>query len=257
MHNGCAFGRRQRAVFARPLYARAVKRINTLLTPRNRRSGLFPRVFFFLSSTPLVTYRCLRILLANLSTLCFARYIKARESSDALKNSTLPPPPFYRFRTALRVFICQRVNAANEISSPPSSFWMQPLCTDKFERCIMETFRTGSVTGCNGKNVTLPVARPQIDTPNSTRESIRNNQQQGGRGGGDRRVTVSIHYPRFQFHLYISPRRGGEREELTYYHNLTAGRCDESRGAIICIAPLSKIRVRRILGSFESSDEEG
>lgn len=47
MHNGCAFGRRQRAVFARPLYARAVKRINTLLTPRNRRSGLFPRVFFF------------------------------------------------------------------------------------------------------------------------------------------------------------------------------------------------------------------
>lgn len=211
MHNGCAFGRRQRAVFARPLYARAVKRINTLLTPRNRRSGLFPRVFFFLSSTPLVTYRCLRILLANLSTLCFARYIKARESSDALKNSTLPPPPFYRFRTALRVFICQRVNAANEIFSPPSSFWMQPLCTDKFERCIMETFRTGSVTGCNGKNVTLPVARPQIDTPNSTRESIRNNQQQGGRGGGDRRVTVSIHYPRFQFHLYISPRRGGER----------------------------------------------
>lgn len=48
----------------------------------------------------------------------------------------------------------------------------------------METFRTGSVTGCNGKNVTLPVARPQIDTPNSTRESIRNNQQQG-RGGGE------------------------------------------------------------------------
>lgn len=106
MHNGCAFGRRQRAVFARPLYARAVKRINTLLTPRNRRSGLFPRVFFFLSSTPLVTYRCLRILLANLSTLCFARYIKARESSDALKNSTLPLPLFIVF--ARRVYLSTR-----------------------------------------------------------------------------------------------------------------------------------------------------
>lgn len=48
-----------------------------------------------------------------------ARYIKARESSDALKNSILPLP-LYRFRTASRVFICQRV-AANEIFSPSSS----------------------------------------------------------------------------------------------------------------------------------------
>lgn len=47
------------------------------------------------------------------------RYIKARESSDALKNSILPLP-LYRFRTASRVFICQRV-AANEIFSPSSS----------------------------------------------------------------------------------------------------------------------------------------
>lgn len=47
-----------------------------------------------------------------------ARYIKARESSDALKNSILPFP-LYRFRTAFRVFICQRV-AANEIFSPSS-----------------------------------------------------------------------------------------------------------------------------------------
>lgn len=89
-----------------------MKRINTLLA----RDRLFHRAVVAASrNLSLFTHSFGKFVGALFAT----RYIKARESSDALKNSILPLP-LYRFRTASRVFICQRV-AANEIFSPSSS----------------------------------------------------------------------------------------------------------------------------------------